>query len=682
MTPRIQPKSRIQLDPDRIVIYLWNFLQTRDECPFCNLLLRLFEHYVDGAEEKIRLAEQKLSCSLDGPIASVVVKSNQPVVITFSEGMHEKASLVRDAIVSEEKIDPRKVYYPPPILVYCPAGKEVLGWPSLGDFKDPEPMLDDNFKFFKSRLQNCVKNHTSTCGRAGGTSLPRRLIDVGTSDSDVIKLVESKKLGSRGRKYATVSHRWADEKLMFRTLRVNFNERLDSIDEDGMPRVLQDSIKVTRALGLRYLWMDTVCLIQDDKDDMGKEIPKMGDYYANAYFTIAASSSKDSTVPFVSRRNSYYTPDWFPFGEDGSGVHVRRLGVEGHLAKRGWVWQESALSVRVLNFAPSELIWECREDVESECEYEPQDLPSLGLARKYHDVQERPFELWQELIQSYSARSLKNFNDLLPAISGLAKRVQDKTGSKYFAGIWEQDLVPSLLWEVTRGFDRIGEPLPKVPDPIDPDTKAHMKCTTPSWSWASIQGWVRTSDTTMGNSSKHAGYRGPGGFTAVNRSFAAMKLDVRNVKVEDIVPSKRDNPFGEVTGGTLKLYGRLIQVTLTCTHKKSTGWTYMVKVPGQPGSGTRISADTELKLYPNPGSWAPYRTVRRSNDTPKSEFAVTAHCLLVVQGPAAPGRRATQDGLVLGLSEDDDDEFKRIGYFSFPNSSCFDGVSYQLVTIV
>lgn len=582
-------------------------------------------------------------------------------------------------------------------------GEQVLGWPGLCAFKDPDQVLNDNFQFFKSTLHDCVKNHTSTCGQAGGTVLPRRLLDVGTGDGDVIKLVESYLLGSGAQKYAAVSHRWGDPKLMFMTLRRNFNDRLHGIDEEGMPGVLQDAIKVTRGLGLRYLWMDTVCLIQDDEADKGKEIPKMGDYYANAFFTIAASSSKNSTVPFINRRSLYYIPHRFPFGEDGnSGVHVRRLGVEGHLAKRvrsvnindvhikkltmthsqGWIWQESALSVRVLNFAPSELIWECRQEVKSECEYEPQTLPSLGLARKYHNVKEQPFELWQELVQSYSARNLGYFNDLLPAISGLAKRVQDQTGSRYFAGIWEEKLVPSLLWEVTRGFDRFAEPLPKVPNPIDPTTQVPKKCMAPSWSWASIEGWVRTSDKSMGNSSKPAGYRGSGGSVAFDRSFAAMTPDVSNVSVEDAIPLMRDNPLGEVTGGIIRLHGRLVSADLTCTRKVTTGLTYFVKFPGERGLRTRISADAELELFPRPGLWAPFRTVRRSNDVPRAEFSVTVHCLLVAQGPAVPGRGATHDGLVLGRSEDNNGYFKRIGYFSVLDSSCFAGVRHQPVTII
>lgn len=624
-------------------------------------------------------AKRQTKGSLADPTASVVIESGRPVVIKFSEGMHAKASVAWDKRVDGKKKYPEKVYYPPPILVNCPAGKEVSGWPGLSHFQDPDQELDD-ISFFAEKIENCVENHT-TCGKVGGQILPTRLLDVGTSHGDVVRLVKSDTLGGGGRKYATVSHRWGDRSEMFMTLLENVDDRFESIDEEEMPEVLQDAIKVTRALGLQYLWMDNVCLIQDDDDDLGEAIPNMGDYYANAHFTIAASSSENSTKSFLERRHGYYAHQRFSFGRD-SAVHVRLSGVEGHLAKRGWIWQESALSVRVLNFAPSELIWECREEVESECGYEPQGIPSLGLARKYHDVEERPLALWQELVQSYSTRHLGYFNDFLPAISGLAKKVHEITRSTYFAGIWEEELVPSLLWEAAR--DPM-EPRPKVPHPIHPVTKKLKKCTTPSWSWASIEGWVRTSDTHMGNSSKHAGYMGPGGPITTDRSFAAIKPDIRNPKVE--VTFGGGDQFGEVTGGCIKLSGRIISVRLICEDKATTGMSYFVERPGnpalrQPVSRSRFSPDTELETLKIRLGWEYLTTARRSNSVPTSEFHAMAHCLLIAKASGAQGRRDTHDGLVLGRSEENPRQFKRIGFFSFSDSSWFDGVNHDPVVIV
>lgn len=187
------------------------------------------------------------------------------------------------------------------------------------------------------KLQNCEKNH-SVCreARAAKGGLPRRLLDIGFKEGDAIRLIESCNLGGGDHKYAIVSHRWCfNKELMFRTLDSNLNDRMRGIPMQGMPAVLKDSIKVARDFGIQYLWIDTVCLIQDNWDDKKKEIMSMGKYYSNACFTIAASSSADTTAPFLTARESYYEPETFSFGEDGaSDVRVRIWGLQGHLRRR------------------------------------------------------------------------------------------------------------------------------------------------------------------------------------------------------------------------------------------------------------------------------------------------------------------------------------------------------------
>ena len=129
MDPRLQPKRAIPaLNPDQINIRLPNFLQASHECPFCNLLVRIFEKHVDGAEKKVKAASRKETGSLTDPSASVVIKPGHPVVITFSEGLHAGASVTWNDRVDGKKEKPKprckpKVYYPPPILVYFPPGK-------------------------------------------------------------------------------------------------------------------------------------------------------------------------------------------------------------------------------------------------------------------------------------------------------------------------------------------------------------------------------------------------------------------------------------------------------------------------------------------------------------------------------------------------------------------------------
>ena len=336
----------------------------------------------------------------------------------------------------------------------------------------------------------------------------------------------------------------------------------------------------------------------------------------------------------------------------------------------------------MLNFAPSELIWECREQVESECGYEPNPFPSLGLARQYQNIGNRPFQVWRDLVRTYSARRLGYFNDFLPAISGLAERIQRQTGSEYYAGIWEQDLIPSLLWKVTRGFDRISEPFPRVPYPRDPNTDKDRECRAPSWSWASVQGSITTAGTDIKGSSKRAGYPLQSGNFNINEGLANMTSDIRNPKVEGLSQETPNSSFGEVAGGLLKLEGRLIPVELTYTDRHDTGWTYELKFPRDRFLMDVFYPDTQLEPFPK-YRWSDnfVQTAVRANDVPKAQFSVTVHCLRIARESTGPGRHFTDHGFVLGRSKDNNSLFKRIGSFKFVDSSYFDRVSPQAVTI-
>lgn len=340
------------------------------------------------------------------------------------------------------------------------------------------------------------------------------------------------------------------------------------------------------------------------------------------------------------------------------------------VTSQGWTWQESAQSTRVLNFAPSECIWECKSEVISECGFKLRENPSLGLAGKFLDVENRPLKRWQELVQSYSARELTKYTDVLPAISGLAQRVQQITGFEYYAGIWGEEMATGLLWEVARDFT---EQRASVP----------VEYTAPSWSWASVQGRVRTGDTDMGSSSKHAGYRGPEGPIDVDTSFAALTPAITIGNVECTVPLYDQNEFGKVTDGSIELIGRLISVTLTWNYKDRTRRTYMLEHPGKPGNWLRFSADTELGMIRVRQGQSWLSSARRTNSTSGQPFEVPVECLLIAKGPGARPGDVTLDGIVLGRSQTNWNQRKRIGFFSFSDASWFAGAAYdQKVTIV
>ncbi|MBE3045186.1 HET domain-containing protein [Candidatus Bathyarchaeota archaeon] len=115
-----------------------------------------------------------------------------------------------------------------------------------------------------SQLSECLENHPK-CGNAPETPLPTRVIDVNYQD-DKVRVIETK--GQQGR-YVSLSHCWGDDKLMNTKLSAQtFDEyTTEGISLDTFPRTFQDAIEVTRNLGIPYLWIDSMCIIQGDAQD-------------------------------------------------------------------------------------------------------------------------------------------------------------------------------------------------------------------------------------------------------------------------------------------------------------------------------------------------------------------------------------------------------------------------------
>jgi Heterokaryon incompatibility protein (HET) len=178
----------------------------------------------------------------------------------------------------------------------------------------------------------------------------------------------------RGR-YIALSHCWGEikeeKREKFCTYRSNFDARCDNIDIDALPKTFRDAIRVTRELGVRFLWIDSLCIIQKDEDDWDRESKKMETVFGSAYCTIAASSARDSTEGFLSPRsprqcvkvpNTSDTPLYICENID----NFHRDVEEGELSKRGWVLQERALSRRTIHFTTAQTYWECGQGVRCE----------------------------------------------------------------------------------------------------------------------------------------------------------------------------------------------------------------------------------------------------------------------------------------------------------------------------
>ena len=276
----------------------------------------------------------------------------------------------------------------------------------------------------------CDQEHKGYgCHSESTNLLPTRVIDVGEGGaySDFVHLYCSNK--DEAGSYVALSHCWGkfteEQREGFCTFRRNFNDRVRGIETSTLPKSFCDAIRVTRELGQRYIWIDSLCIIQDDSDDWRREANTMEMVYSMAYLTIAATSAHDSAQGFLKprrqrefvkiekpptptppprrRRRDYFgipiddfdlrqsQQEYKVYTTTGDGilweldsdlappeVEQSPLYIREHiddftedveksiLNTRGWVFQERALSRRILHFSAAQTYWECGVGVHCE----------------------------------------------------------------------------------------------------------------------------------------------------------------------------------------------------------------------------------------------------------------------------------------------------------------------------
>jgi hypothetical protein len=249
-------------------------------------------------------------------------------------------------------------------------------------------------------LDNCTRNHKN-CKRTlskntiesdEGATLPSRVLDIGTSSDPQVNLVLT--AGQRGN-YAAVSYCWGtEENINLRTTMSNISAFTTTINEYELPQTIRDAVLVARKLQIRYLWVDSLCIIQDSDVDWKHESQYMGKIFENAICTIAATEAAQcneglslvnfrtenqrnktnlgsTRIPCVYQGNEYgdvlmaHLPDdAFDFDFDIT---------DSRWYRRGWIVQERILSRRIIHFSKKQLYWECQT-----AEYRERDTKPLN----------------------------------------------------------------------------------------------------------------------------------------------------------------------------------------------------------------------------------------------------------------------------------------------------------------
>ena len=361
-------------------------------------------------------------------------------------------------------------------------------------------------------LSTCLNSHEACrklAHRKKGGRPPARLLYI-SPESSRPRLIHTRGIPKHPI-YAALSHCWGNVPTLT-TTNATLKMREHGIHFHDMPQTFRDAVYVASSMGVDYLWIDSLCIIQDSEDDWFSESSRMRDIYQGAIFTIAAEVGSSSVSGCFVKRDGLATrpcnmsykedPPLLPVSVSMSRQYARlRPPVQPyvHLHSRAWVLQEQLLSTRTLAFGKTGISWRCASGCASESEpalpqYERQRFVSISpaladdhlakikltLAYRVADhMGESSLRDWLLLVENYSARALSRASDRLIAIYSIAMAFQASFSASYVSGMWREWLWLCLLW--TPVFSR-----PISYDSMNP--KDGFIAAT--WCWASYSGMI------------------------------------------------------------------------------------------------------------------------------------------------------------------------------------------------
>ncbi|KAK8235114.1 heterokaryon incompatibility protein-domain-containing protein [Phyllosticta capitalensis] len=468
--------------------------------------------------------------------------------------------------------------------VAFPISRRTITWDATTN-----DSLERSTMWAQSHISECLLLHDLCAIPNEFPVIPTRLIDVSPdgNGSDV-RLQDCTLLGT-SLEYAALSYCWGGYEPKCTTTNKTLQTNLHGISWDLLPQTFRDAVKVTRGLGLKYLWIDSLCIIQGNEKDWCKESGRMFDVYKGAKVTLAALFGENPTTglrvatmkqqiqivanlqlgqsshPLYIRRHHYL---WYQAWGWREMMPVQKINYP--LLKRAWTFQERIISPRVLFFTQDEVIYQCASKVKCECgsatrswgkraakEFSEKTgitkatqlkedrkakgtLESFGKTQKRDNDKKRDKEsfkiqeTWRRVTTSYSDLDLTKKRDRLAAIAAIAEQFQRvRLESKYLAGLWSDSLPDDLIWM----YESVGDPRET---PSSHKKEKNRPFNLPTWSWASIHGPI----------------------TYFGEAWSTYLVEI----VEARCRYADDNHFGALESSTLVLKSRVVHCTLRYDH--------------------------------------------------------------------------------------------------------------------
>ncbi|KAF2647059.1 HET-domain-containing protein [Lophiostoma macrostomum CBS 122681] len=439
-------------------------------------------------------------------------------------------------------------------------------------------------------LRLCQSEHSICQQRADlhdSKYLPKRLLDVGDTESPICRLhVAGNKQCTEASGYVALSHCWGVNPSFLTLTSDNLAEFQRGIPFHWLPKTFADAIHACRRLGFKWIWIDSLCIIQSgpgSKEDWQFHAVMMDRIYADCELNLAVARAANAAQGAFVDRDPDFLQDAFIDVREANEISAAknensdqatttcllriRSPEDSHsyiwtlpLQQRGWVFQERLLSPRTLYFGRDRIYWECNQGTCNEF--------CLPLAREINPKSRRAYSLpesvltpspthstekdmaflhekWYKIVEDYSKTHLTHpSKDKLVALAALAKRYHLAIRREYLAGLFSSDLPLGLMWagkeaqihhavSDSGGWERR--------EYISPDGQRDSVYRAPSWSWASMNGAVFF-------------YPAAGIGAAMMVNFVAA---IYSFRVELVDPQ---NPYGELSMAELTIEGPIAHI--------------------------------------------------------------------------------------------------------------------------
>ncbi|KAK4118794.1 HET-domain-containing protein [Parathielavia appendiculata] len=409
---------------------------------------------------------------------------------------------------------------------------------------NPSPGSPEAIDQVKAWLHDCDLHHGAACRPPiTGSSLPSRVIDV-SDPTGTLRLHPTTTIPSslppnlhvKPLRYAALSYCWGGPQPFQTTLStLSARQQGSGFPLTSLPPTLQDAVLLTQCLDIPYLWVDSLCIVQDSSEDKFRELARMSDIYKHAYLTITAARASSAGEGFLGDRADPETGLWralVPVSYRMSNAHATSWAeaaempppqeergtlylleepasmsqtVKDPVAERAWCLQERVLSPRVVSYGRWPM-WRCSRVVGSDGGFVPssvsspeerrltqalvqtgtrsvvadgdqigRDMRGGGGGELNHFRTAELLETWRRMVEDYTKRKLAFSTDRMPAIAGIAREMARLTGMEYLAGLWNENMLQDLMW-----YAKTQEWMMRPPHTLEYPL-------APTWSWAAVE---------------------------------------------------------------------------------------------------------------------------------------------------------------------------------------------------